>query len=103
MVEGFCKLDGGVPLPKSQVQEVGFPVDISVNLTVRVGHPATVEAEKSAVTCAEASKEKLPATSNQPKIVIKRLILFLYRKFNLDNLVNSKSPYRTNIRLCFEC
>ena len=43
VVEAFLKLDE-LPLSKSQAYDVGLPVDWSVKVTARGGHPERTEA-----------------------------------------------------------
>ena len=43
-------MDAPVPSPKSHVHEVGFPVEVSVNLAINGGCPLTGAAVKDAFT-----------------------------------------------------
>jgi hypothetical protein len=53
VVDGFCFVDVA-PLPKSQSQEVGLPVEISWKLTTMGEHPPVISDLKFAVgACAK--------------------------------------------------
>lgn len=56
MVDGFWLVDEPL-LPKFQLQEVGPPVERSVNCTTMGAHPLTGAPEKFAFTC-EKEEEK---------------------------------------------
>ena len=69
-MDGFFAVDNW-PLPKSHVQEVGEPVDLSVKTTLSGEHPVTTSVEKSATGVCPHIMQGTNKHSNRDKVNLK--------------------------------
>ena len=78
--------EDGLPPGKLQVQPAAPPVERSVKLTLSGGHPERGVPEKFAVSWAEDCNAILLPIATRMASAKKRLILFVYRRFNSNGL-----------------
>ena len=69
MTVGFLALDNW-PLPKSQFQNVGLPVEASLKVTVNGAHPAESETVKSATGACPKALAVISSKSITQNLVI---------------------------------
>ena len=87
MVDGFCKV-AVAPLPKSQNQLVGLPVERSWNLTTNGEHPEVTDAVKLAVCAWERAINKKNKTVSV--VFLLNVVDLALRQFSKGGFENVK-------------